>query len=57
LTTPARPFVAEVRHLMNCIVHNHTPAGTGEDGRAAVLAVLAANRSIRTGKPVGLAQS
>jgi myo-inositol 2-dehydrogenase/D-chiro-inositol 1-dehydrogenase/scyllo-inositol 2-dehydrogenase (NAD+) len=50
-------YVAEARHFVDCIVHNRKPVVTGEDGRAAVLAVLAANESIRTGKPVDLVRS
>jgi myo-inositol 2-dehydrogenase/D-chiro-inositol 1-dehydrogenase/scyllo-inositol 2-dehydrogenase (NAD+) len=47
-------YVAEARHFVDCIAHNRTPAVTGEDGRAAVLVVLAVNESIRSGKPVDL---
>ena len=50
-------YVAEARHFVDCIVHNRKPAVTGRDGRAAVLAVLAATESIRSGKPVDLVHS
>jgi len=47
-------YVAEARHFVECIVKAEEPAVTGEDGRRALEGVLAANRSIRTGRPVDL---
>ena len=47
-------YVAEARHFVECIVKGQEPAATGEDGKRALEGVLAANESIRTGKPVGL---
>jgi len=47
-------YVAEARHFIDCIRHKRKPAVTGEDGKAAVLAVLAARQSIRTGQAVEL---
>jgi myo-inositol 2-dehydrogenase/D-chiro-inositol 1-dehydrogenase/scyllo-inositol 2-dehydrogenase (NAD+) len=47
-------YVAEARHFVECIVNEQEPAVTGEDGKRALEGVLAANRSIQTGKPVDL---
>lgn len=47
-------YVAEARHFVDCIVNELEPAVTGEDGKRALEGVLAANRSIQTGKPVDL---
>lgn len=47
-------YIAEARHFVECIIEEEEPAVTGEDGRRVLEGVLAANRSIRTGKPVNL---
>jgi scyllo-inositol 2-dehydrogenase (NAD+) len=47
-------YVAEDRHFIESILGEHPPAVTGEDGRAALKAVLAAAEALQTGKPVNL---
>jgi predicted dehydrogenase len=47
-------YIAEARHFVDCIIDEKEPSVTGEDGRRALEGVLAANRSIRTGRPVNL---
>ena len=47
-------YIAEARHFVECILHDRAPLVTGHDGRKAVEAVLAANESIRSGRPVSL---
>jgi len=47
-------YIAEARHFVECILQNRDPLVTGHDGRKAVEAVLAANESIRSGRPVSL---
>jgi myo-inositol 2-dehydrogenase/D-chiro-inositol 1-dehydrogenase/scyllo-inositol 2-dehydrogenase (NAD+) len=47
-------YIAEAHHFVECIVKEEEPAVTGEDGRRALEGVLAANRSIQTGRPVHL---
>lgn len=47
-------YVAEARHFVECIIKDQEPAVTGEDGKRALEGVLAANQSIKTGKPVDL---
>jgi predicted dehydrogenase len=45
-------YIAEARHFVECILQDRDPLVTGHDGRKAVEAVLAANESIRSGRPV-----
>lgn len=47
-------YLAELEHFVDCIRHDRTPRVTGQDGLAAVAAVVAINESIRTGAPVEL---
>jgi len=47
-------YIAEARHFVECIIKEQQPAVTGEDGKRALEGVLAANRSIQTGRPVEL---
>ncbi len=47
-------YIAEDRHFVDCIIKEQEPAVTGEDGKRALEGVLAANRSIETGRPVDL---
>jgi len=47
-------YVAEARHFVESIITGHEPSVTGEDGKRALEAVLAANRSMRIGMPVYL---
>jgi len=47
-------YIAEARHFVECIIKGEEPAVTGEDGKRALEGVLAANRSIETGRPVEL---
>jgi myo-inositol 2-dehydrogenase/D-chiro-inositol 1-dehydrogenase/scyllo-inositol 2-dehydrogenase (NAD+) len=47
-------YIAEARHFVECIIKEQEPAATGEDGKRALEGVLAANRSIETGRPVDL---
>lgn len=47
-------YVAEARHFVDCIRGEATPLATGTDGRAALEATLAANRSSRLVAPVEL---
>jgi len=47
-------YIAEARHFVECIIKEEEPAVTGEDGKRALEGVLAANRSIETGRPVDL---
>ena len=49
-------YVAEAEHFIACIREGATPRVTATDGRAAVAAVLAANRSLREHRPVALAE-
>ena len=49
-------YVAEAEHFVACIRGGATPRVTAADGRAAVAAVLAANRSLREHRPVTLAE-
>ncbi|MBW2057298.1 MAG: Gfo/Idh/MocA family oxidoreductase [Deltaproteobacteria bacterium] len=49
-------YLAEMEHFVEAIVKDGEPAVTGEDGIKAVEAVIAANESIRTGRPVRLGQ-
>lgn len=47
-------YIAEARHFVECILQDRDPLVTGHDGRKAIEAVLAANESIRPGRPVSL---
>jgi myo-inositol 2-dehydrogenase/D-chiro-inositol 1-dehydrogenase/scyllo-inositol 2-dehydrogenase (NAD+) len=47
-------YVDELKSFIECVLEGKTPRVTGEDGLAAVEAVIAANKSIRTGAPVEL---
>jgi predicted dehydrogenase len=47
-------YVDELKSFIDCVFENKTPRVTGEDGLAAVEAVVAANKSIKTGAPVEL---
>jgi len=47
-------YIAEACHFVECILQDRDPLVTGHDGRKAVEAVLAANESIRSGRPVSL---
>jgi len=47
-------YLAEDRHFVDCILGRATPEVTGEDGRRALEAALAAIQSLRTGRPVDL---
>lgn len=47
-------YLEEDRHFINCIINDKTPLASGEDGRAALEAVLAATKSIKEGRPVTL---
>ena len=47
-------YIAEDRHFLECIRNNEKPKATGEDGKKAVAAVVAANTSILKGVPVDL---
>jgi len=47
-------YLEEMKHFINCIIEDKKPEVTGEDGLAAVKAVVAANKSIKTGMPVEL---
>jgi myo-inositol 2-dehydrogenase/D-chiro-inositol 1-dehydrogenase/scyllo-inositol 2-dehydrogenase (NAD+) len=49
-------YLAEDRHFVECVLGNSPPAVGGEEGRAAVHAVIAANLSITTGRPVRLSE-
>lgn len=47
-------YLAEDRHFIGSVLGEHPPAVTGEDGRAALEAVLAASEALQTGQPVVL---
>jgi len=47
-------YVAEDRHFIDCITQNSKPSVTGYDGKNAVAAVMAANKSVQEGMPVDL---
>ncbi len=49
-------YRAEIRSFVDCAHGGATPAVTGADGRAAVAAVRAANRSWQEGRPVAVAE-
>ncbi len=52
----AQAYMEEAAHFVHCIRQGRTPQVTGIDGRRAVAAVLAANASIREGRPVPVPQ-
>lgn len=47
-------YIAEDRHFIDCIINGKQPSVTGEDGRKAVAAVIAANESVQKGIPINL---
>lgn len=47
-------YISEDRHFIECILSGKKPVVTGEDGKKAVAAVVAANNSILKGKPVNI---
>ena len=50
-------YVAEIEHFISCSEQGTTPRATGLDGLRAVEAVVAANASITSGRPVGLGKA
>lgn len=49
-----KAYLEEDRHFIDCIMNEKNPTVSGEDGRAALEAVLAATKSFNEGKPVTL---
>lgn len=47
-------YIAEDRHFIDCVINNRKPRVTGNDGKEAVAAVIAANMSILTKVPVDI---
>lgn len=47
-------YVNEIEHFADCIINDREPTVTGLDGRKALEAVLAAHKSVETGRPVAL---
>lgn len=47
-------YIEEIRHFVDIIKKDLSPAVTGEDGKKALEAVIAANKSIQIGQPVDL---
>ena len=47
-------YIVEACHFIECITKGLTPLATGYDGKKAIEAVLAANRSIKCGTPINL---
>ena len=47
-------YLNEAMHFVDCIKGKHKPAVGGEDGKKALMAVLASNLSIRERRPVAL---
>jgi predicted dehydrogenase len=47
-------YIAEDRHFVDCILNKRIPMVTGEDGKKAVGAVIAANESVAKGIAVEL---
>ncbi|MBS7635644.1 oxidoreductase, partial [Candidatus Bathyarchaeota archaeon] len=45
-------YIEEIKHFINCVLENRKPMVSGEDGKKAVEAVLAATKSLLTQKPV-----
>ena len=50
----ADPFLAEIRHFLDCVQSGKTPGVTGEDGRKAIELCLAIQEAVRSGRPVTL---
>ena len=50
-------YLAEMEHFVQCVLQDKPPRVTGQDGLNAVDAVVAANQSMRTGRPVEIQQS
>ncbi len=48
-------YEAELRTFVECVLADAAPPVTGEDGRAATVIAIAANRSLSTGLPVRVA--
>ncbi|MGI9147412.1 MAG: Gfo/Idh/MocA family oxidoreductase [Chloroflexota bacterium] len=49
-------YTAELAHFAACVRGNISPQCSGEDGRAALVLALAAMRSVKTGRPVRVAE-
>ncbi len=47
-------YLEEDKHFIYCIINDKNPLATGEDGKAALEAVLAATKSFKEGKPITL---
>ena len=47
-------YIAEDRHFIDCILNNRMPIVTGDDGKKAVAAVIAANESVIKGIAIDL---
>ena len=47
-------YLEEDKHFIDCIINDKNPLVSGEDGRTALEAVLAATKSFKEGKPVTL---
>lgn len=47
-------YLEEDKHFIDCIINDKNPLASGEDGRAALEAILAATKSIRERRPVTL---
>jgi myo-inositol 2-dehydrogenase/D-chiro-inositol 1-dehydrogenase/scyllo-inositol 2-dehydrogenase (NAD+) len=47
-------YLEEDKHFIDCITSDKNPLTSGEDGRKALEAVLAATKSFKEGKPVAL---
>jgi predicted dehydrogenase len=47
-------YITEDRHFIDCIINRKNPSVTGDDGKKAVEAVIAANESIQKGVPVNV---
>ncbi len=45
-------YIAEDRHFVQCILEDKQPKVTAQDGKMALQAVIAANRSIAEGRPI-----
>jgi inositol 2-dehydrogenase len=52
----AEAYSAEIRDFIRCIVEDHPPRVTGQDGRAATAIGLAATKSLDEGRPVLLGE-
>lgn len=47
-------YLAEMKHFVDCLREDKPPRVTGQDGLKAVAAVVAANQSMRIGRPVDI---